>query len=134
MFWNECCQHDEVNGVYYSQGFHIIVGPLMHSNDFMTGFSIFLLLNCLSLHSHKVERVYVGCMYAHMCDFGVMELNKDNSVLAIKIILPPWGKKGGGILTIFLIIAFVFLFYSLTIYNFEYIYSQSLIFLVFLKN
>ena len=99
----------------------------MHSKDFMTGFSIFLLLNCLSLHSHKVERVYVECMYAHMCDFGVMGLNKDNSILAIKIILPPWGKKSGArdILTIFLIIAFVFLFYSLTIYNFEYIYSQS---------
>ena len=64
----------------------------MHSSDFMTGFCIFILLNRLSLHSHKVERVYVDCMYAHMCDFGVMELNKDNFILAIKIILPSWKK------------------------------------------
>lgn len=134
MFCNERCQNDEVNGVYYSQGFHIIVGPLMHSNDFITEFSIFLLLNCLSLHSHKVERVYVECMYAHMCDFGVMELNKDNSVLAIKIILLPWGKKGGGHIDYFSYNCFWFLFYSLTIYNFDYIYLQAFIFLVFLKN
>lgn len=48
-----------------------------------------------------------------MCHFEVMELNKDNSVLAIKLILPPWVGGTGCILTIFLIIAFVLLTHNL---------------------